>query len=295
MKIMRTIGLATAALAVAGFAGAASAADMDKGYRGGRAAAPAPTAHADGYQWGHHAARGPAGPCYFRADLGYSLSRTPDVKWPVTDPDPASPTFGNLITERVTNVAIDNTWLGEVGLGCGMGSRGLRGELMLGYHGSRKIDGEPGPWFLAPPPEADPLHTSIKTYTLMTNVYYDFGKFASITPYVGAGVGFAYNTMDEVYFTGNPALVNRIEGNSKLSLAWSLMAGIGWQVSDRAILDFGYRYIDMGSARSGRVDSAGFVNPAVRIDNIAAHEFKIGLRYHFGEACCQAVSYAPMK
>jgi opacity protein-like surface antigen len=308
MKIMRTIGLATAALAVAGFAGAASAADMDKGYRGGRAAAPAPTAHADGYQWGHHAARGPAGPCYFRADLGYSVAKDPKVKWPVSNIDQAgtATTADDTYTyvgENVANVSMDNTWFGGLGAGCGMGSWGIRGELMLDFRGNRKIDGEPFPFTITNPavppgppgPVDDPLHTSVKSTTLMANVYKDFGNFGGFMPYVGFGVGAAHNKMSETYFTQNVFLVNRIEGASKVSFAWSLMAGIGWQVSDRAILDFGYRYIDMGSARSGRVDSAGFVNPAVRIDNIAAHEFKIGLRYHFGEACCQAVSYAPMK
>ncbi len=60
------------------------------------------------------------------------------------------------------------------------------------------------------------------------------------------------------------------------------MAGLGWQVSERAVLDFGYRYIDMGKAESGIIDNAGFTNPKVRIDELAAHEFKIGLRYYFG-------------
>jgi opacity protein-like surface antigen len=222
------------------------------------------------------------GPCYWRGDVGYSWSNDPDVKWTVTDPNPG-PTQWQFVTERVTNVQIENTWFGETGFGCGSGPRGIRGELVYGYHGKRNIDGEPGPWNPATTPAtADPLHTSVTTHTLMFNGYYDLGKWDRVVPYVGAGVGFAYNKMDEVYFTGNPALVNRIEGDDKWSLAWSLMAGIGWQISERAMLDFGYRYLDMGKATSGRIDTAGFTNPPVRIDDLTAHEFKIGLRYYFG-------------
>lgn len=221
------------------------------------------------------------GHCYFRADVGYSWSRDPDVKWTVTDGNPASPTFGQFITDRVTDVNIGNTWLIEGGVGCGSGARGIRGEVMLGYHGKRNIDGTPGPWF-GVPPQQDPLHTSVSTTTLMFNGYYDLGRWHNFVPYVGAGVGLAHNQMDEVSFTGNPALVNRIEGADRWSLAWSLMAGIGWQVTERAVLDFGYRYIDMGKAESGTIDSAGFTNPKVRIDDLAAHEFKVGLRYSFG-------------
>ena len=87
---------------------------------------------------------------------------------------------------------------------------------------------------------------------------------------------------------------NRIEGNSRLSMAWSLMAGIGYQVSERAILDVGYRYMDYGKAVSGKVDNTNSINPAVRINDITAHEVKIGLRYHFG-ATDAMPAYQPMK
>jgi len=263
MNITLKIGLVTGALAlVAGLASPTQAADL------GGSMKDRPVYHAPVS----------VGPCYFRSDVAYAWSRTPDVKWSITDP-----ATGDFVTDKVTGVDMDNGWAGEVGIGCGSGSRGLRAELMLGYRGDRYIVGKPGPWNAVPD---DPLHTSIKSYTAMLNAYYDLGKFANVVPYVGAGVGAAYNMVDEVYFTGNPALVNRIEGKNDLSLAWSLMAGLGWQISDRTILDIGYRYIDLGKASSGRVDNAGFVNPPVRIDDLGAHEIKIGLRWHFGGGSC---------
>jgi opacity protein-like surface antigen len=255
-----------------------------------------------------------AGPCYFRGDVGYSVSQDPTVRWPVNNTvwtDDGSGdgvvTAGELssvfVTDTVTNVSLENTWLAEGGLGCGSGSRGFRSEIMLGYRGDRKLDGEPGIYDPGPAigdpdpagpgvPLDDPLHTSIQSYTLMLNVYHDFGNFNRFVPYVGAGIGMAVHDVDEVYFTENPALTNRIEGNRDVSFAWSVMAGVGYQISDRAILDVGYRYIDMGSVKSGRVDTAGFVNPAVDIDDIAAHEIKVGLRYHFGGS---DAGYAPFK
>jgi opacity protein-like surface antigen len=226
------------------------------------------------------------GHCYIRGDVGYAWSRDPDVKWTVTDPDPASPTFGQFVTDSVTNVNIGNAWLVEGGVGCGSGTRGLRGEIMLGYHGKRSIEGTPGPWTV--PPAVDPLHTSVRTTTLMFNGYYDLGSYRGFVPYLGAGVGLAYNQTGSVSFTGNPALVNVIEGADRWALAWSLMAGVGYQITDRMTVDFGYRYLDMGKAESGTIDSAGFTNPRVRIDDLAAHEFKVGIRYSFGggEPCC---------
>jgi opacity protein-like surface antigen len=230
------------------------------------------------------------GHCYVRGDVGYSWSRDPDVKWTVTDPVIGSPTFGQFVTDAVTGVNIGNAWLVEGGVGCGSGWRGIRGELMLGYHGKRDIDGTPGPWNpVTTPPTADPLHTSVQTTTLMFNGYYDIARFDRITPYVGAGVGLAYNKTGGVSFTGNPALVNVIEGDSRWSLAWSLMAGVGIQLTERTTLDIGYRYLDMGKAESGIIDNLGITNPKVRIDDLAAHEFKVGLRFAFGggePACC---------
>jgi opacity protein-like surface antigen len=59
-------------------------------------------------------------------------------------------------------------------------------------------------------------------------------------------------------------------------------------VPDRIVLDVGYRYIDMGRAESGTIDTAGFTNPRVRLDDLTAHEFKVGIRFAFGggEPCC---------
>ena len=128
----------------------------------------------------------------------------------------------------------------------------------------------------------------------MLNGYKDFGNFGGFTPYAGAGIGVAYNIVDDVYFTGNPDLPNRIHGDRDIAFAWALMAGVGYQISDRAILDIGYRFIDMGKANSERSDTAFSVNPRVRIDDLEAHEVKVGLRYHFGQSDCCAYQ-APLK
>ncbi len=215
-----------------------------------------------------------AGPCYFRGDVGYSVSQDPSVRWPVNNEVfDADHNANGIIDEgevnfvlegnSVSNVSIENTWLAEGGIGCGSGSRGFRAELMFGYRGDRKIDGEPAfyrgtligqPTGTDLPDGEDPLHTSVQSYTLMANFYKDLGNFNRFVPYVGAGVGVAYHTVDDVDFTENPNLIHQIRGEETLSFAWSLMAGVGYQISERAILDLGYRYINMGDAKSGDVE-----------------------------------------
>lgn len=297
-------GLASAAVALAAvFSAPAMAADLGGSLKDGYVA-PLPQVHAAA-----------AGPCYIRADVGGSVSRDPDMDWPVYNEVFADDWNRNgtidagevhyeFAGSEVQEVSMDNTWLAEVGAGCGSGSRGFRGEVTFGFRGERDVWGVPpiyngtiigDPVGTTPPDVDDPIHTSVKSYTLMLNGYYDLGQYSGFVPYVGAGVGAAYHMVDEVYFTDNPNLINRIEGDKELSFAWSLMAGVAYQVSDRAILDFGYRYIDMGKANSGRVDSAGFVNPRVDLDNIAAHEFKLGLRYHLGSSRSSCCDYAALK
>ncbi len=199
-----------------------------------------------------------AGPCYLRADVGYSLSNSPDAA-------------------GIRQSTFDDSWLAEVGGGCGSVSRGLRADLLFGFRGDRDFSGVAQSGF---GPANTPLTTSLSSYTLMLNAYYDFGRIRGFVPYLGAGVGAAFHTVDDVSVAGG-----RAEGGDSTAFAWALMAGLGYQVSDRALLDLGYRYIDMGSA-----DSGGSATSARRIelDGISAHEFKLGLRYHFGQSsrCC---------
>ncbi len=305
MKLVSLAGVATAAvIAAAGLATPSSAADL-RGMKDGYAA-PLP-----------HVQTGSTGPCYFRADVGYSWSNDPDIKWPVNNVTrDLNPNFGlpgepftidttTFVTDKVANATVENTWLAEAGAGCAIGgSRGVRFEAMLGYRGDRKIEGQPGFFVFTdnspgglPPHDSGGtvLHTDLTTYTVMLNAYKDFGNFGGFIPYVGAGIGAAYHQLGDVSFTGNPNLVNTIRGDNDLAFAWSLMAGVGYQISDKAILDVGYRYIDLGRISSQRSDSAGFVNPQINFDDLTAHEVKLGLRYHFGGDCCATPVHMPMK
>jgi opacity protein-like surface antigen len=300
MKMINIAGLIAAAVAVAVSGSPVNAADLG-GTRGGSIK--------DGGYDAPMMTRGPVGPCYMRGDVGGSFSRSPSATWPVTIFDraytgadrnsPYTDSNYQYIGDSVVNTSLGNAFFGGVGLGCGSGSRGIRGEVMVYHTANRAFKGTPNNFTinesfnggaLTPAPFVDPMHTSIKSTALMFNGYKDLGSFGGFTPYVGAGVGVSYNKMSEVYFTDNPYLLNKIEGDSRVSLAWALMAGVGYQVSERAIIDLGYRYMDYGKAVSGKADSAGSINPAVRI----AHEVKLGLRYHFGSTD-GVQAYQPMK
>jgi opacity protein-like surface antigen len=208
-----------------------------------------------------------AGPCYFRSDVGYSWSSDPHSTFTQTD-------LGGVFITNAVGSDIDDNWLAGAGFGCGSGPRGIRAEVMFDWRAERDVTG------VLAAPLGGSLSTSIQSSTIMFNAYYDFGHWGSFVPYVGAGVGVARNEMDGVTFSTSP---NTQSGDTNWSLAWSVMAGAGFQLSERVILDLGYRFIDMGKAQSGTADTSGFTNnPPLRVDDLTAHEFKVGLRLHFG-------------
>ncbi|MDX2155199.1 MAG: outer membrane beta-barrel protein [Hyphomicrobiaceae bacterium] len=277
MNITIKAGLASAIAATTTIALATSvhAADL---YRGGSLK--------DGYAPVHQAAPSIAGPCYLRGDVGYSWSGDPTANY-----------VGNGTDPKVHGASLDNGAVWEAGIGCGSGSRGLRGDITVGFRTDRDFKGDVDIIIPNVGPIDPPIKTTLDTYTVMLNGYYDLGNYRGFVPYVGAGVGIAMHRMGYVQID-HPASPNPQDGDTRAEFAWALMAGVGYQVTSNAILDIGYRYIDMGSAHSSRTDmfAQQFAawNPKLVVDDIDAHEFKVGLRYHFGSSsdCC---GYAPMK
>lgn len=272
MKITLKAGLASALAVAACFVlpTSASAADLHGG-----------GSLKDSYQPMPQVAPALAGPCYMRGDIGYSWNS-----------DPTGTYVGNAggADPAVRGESISNGAMYEVGIGCGSGSRGLRGDVTFGYRSDRDFKGDVDIFVFNP--IDPPIKTTLDTYTVMLNAYYDFGKFRGFVPYVGAGLGIAYHDMGMVHID-HPLSPNPQFGQSKVDLAWSLMAGVGYQITSNAVLDLGYRYIDMGSAHSDQSDLAMANNPRLVLDDVVAHELKIGLRYHFGSSA--EATYVPMK
>ncbi|MBS0242663.1 MAG: porin family protein [Proteobacteria bacterium] len=272
MNITLKAGLASALAVAACFLlpAASNAADL---YGGGSLK--------DGYAPMPSVAPSIAGPCYMRGDVGYSWSGSGNSRY-----------VGNAVTEQFSNESYGGGAMYDVAFGCGSGSRGFRAEIEFGYRPDRQFTGDNIITISGTP--IDPKFTSkYDNYTVMANAYYDFGNFRGFVPYVGAGLGVSINDMGWTT-TDSPLSPNPQFGQTKASLAWSLMAGVGYQLSDRAILDVGYRYIDLGKAQSDAQDTLMFKNPILALNDLSAHEVRVGLRYHFGASGSEA-AYAPMK
>jgi opacity protein-like surface antigen len=133
----------------------------------------------------------------------------------------------------------------------------------------------------------------------MVNVYADIGTWAGITPYVGAGIGFARNSFGPVSIDGQTVCgacvtptIGHMNAGTATSLAWGLMAGIALDISRNAKLDMGYRFTSLGHASSGSsyTDQANCncTVPTHKVNGIYSHDFRLGLRWQM------AGGYAPV-
>ena len=233
--------------------------------------APAPASAADLPAWNGSLKdapmMAPAPGCYLRGNIGYSWSDEPNSRY-VGNFD----NNGNSHPE-FDSVSYDDTWLFEGGAGC-ESTIGIRTEVMFGIRDNQHFEGHIP---INTNPD-DPILTDITSYTAMLNFYYDLGNWSGITPYVGAGIGFAYHDMGKVVAT-DPSSPNPQYGDEDLNFAWALMVGFAAQMTQNAVLDVGYRYIDMGGVDSLHADVAGFWNPRLDLDDLTAHEITVGVRY----------------
>jgi len=82
-----------------------------------------------------------------------------------------------------------------------------------------------------------------KNFAFMGNVYYDLDLDSTITPYVGAGIGYVSNKI--VYAPSGVGIANDSDG----SFAWQLIAGADFKISETMSIfaDYKYRVADRSS------------------------------------------------
>jgi opacity protein-like surface antigen len=123
-------------------------------------------------------------------------------------------------------------------------------------------------------------------WVALANAYIDIGTWWSITPFIGAGVGVAFNTIEHFRDT------NVIAGGGgwadtgrQTSLAWALHAGASYRASQNFAVELSYRYLNVGNGRSGLLQnldpsfSSGNPLAPMTFHNIQSHDLMLGLRW----------------
>lgn len=207
---------------------------------------------------------------YLRGDLGY-----------VDYADPKE-VVGYSAGVPFDTIELDKTWSAGGGIGYAFNSW-LRADVTLDRRfdapitalssGSNYVNGF----------STDAL--KLESTTVLLNGYIDLGSWSGVTPYVGAGIGWAHNRLHSYWSqvtcltpvcsaAFSQARVMNPPG-TKNNLAWALMAGAAVDVGSGFKLDLGYRYVRIGEAKT-ELDAAGF---GFKLKPVDAHEARIGVRY----------------
>ncbi len=137
---------------------------------------------------------------------------------------------------------------------------------------------------------ADEYNASKNEVLFLANAFIDLGTWWCVTPFVGAGIGGSYNTINSFVDVGNSvgdgiSSTTFADDHSKWSFAWALYAGLAYQVTPNFTVDLNYRYVNLGSAQTGPAHAFdGTViptNPFV-FDTLTSHDLMLGVRWNFG-------------
>jgi opacity protein-like surface antigen len=131
--------------------------------------------------------------------------------------------------------------------------------------------------------DGDAYQGYIKSWVFLANAYVDLGTWNCFTPYVGAGVGGAYNQLADFVDMGIGTTGAGLGRNTaEWHMAYALYAGLAFDVSKNLKVDLSYRYLNFGSITE-TVDCTAGCNPdSFKFGNLYSHDIMLGLRW----TCC---------
>ncbi len=122
--------------------------------------------------------------------------------------------------------------------------------------------------------------------TLMVNTYYDFRNSSAFTPWVSVGLGYARVHHKATYTDTSWNESGEISDISALhysgydnNFAWSIGAGVRYDVTPDIALDLSYRYLDAGKSSLSYKDTEGDKYKSEA--DVKSHDIMFGVTYHF--------------
>ena len=121
---------------------------------------------------------------------------------------------------------------------------------------------------------ATPIPARSGPRSFLANGYIDLGTWNCLTPFIGAGVGVAFNTLTDFVDTGigigggfgigqNP---------TETHLAWALHAGLSYAVTQNFTVELAYRYLNYGSI-TDTINCIGSCHPdSYKLDNLTSND-----------------------
>ncbi len=223
---------------------------------------------------------------YLRGDVGVGANQISDVTSTFTDPTVAVP------APMFNAYSIGDAAFAGAGVGYQFNSWfrfDVTGEYRTAAHYSA-IQSYSDTWSA---PGASPCGVNARCYDLyhgqqsaavfLGNAYFDLGTWYGITPFVGGGIGFATNWLQNLYdVSAQPAGgFGFASDRTQTNFAWQVGAGLAYNVTPNLKLEVAYRYLDMGKFNTNTIHCMGVtVCPGeTQHFNVASNDVRIGFRY----------------
>lgn len=248
---------------------------------------------------------------YLRGDVGVGIASEPDIRSTFYDATTLAPLGHTDASYAVPSFARENQHLGDAAfLDVGVGyqvNNWLRFDATGEYRTDQHLDTlesyDAGSFYGAPGNIAYDKYTgSVQSSVFLLNAYADLGTWWRLTPFIGAGIGAAYNRVTSVSdlgvggpnfaYTdqyGNASYASGVgnggfgyaKEHDQFSLAYAAMAGVSYAVTPNARLELGYRYLNLGDATSGLitcVNSTGCVAERHKY-SLESQDIRLGMRW----------------
>lgn len=122
--------------------------------------------------------------------------------------------------------------------------------------------------------------------TLMVNTYYDFRNSSAFTPWVSVGLGYARIHHKATYTDTSWNKSGEVSDISALhysgydnNFAWSIGAGVRYDITPDIALDLSYRYLDAGKSSLSYKDAEGDKYKSEA--DVKSHDIMFGVTYNF--------------
>lgn len=238
-----------------------------------------------------------AGGWYLRGDMGVGIVTQSSLY----ESSIANPTAGT--TAGWLNKSIDNTTTFGAGVGYQF-NENLRGDVTLQYRTATTFQG--GNYITNTTTNAtgeNVIRGTTSSVVGLVNGYYDVVHWNGLTPFIGAGIGVAFNKMN-ANSTQQGGFTNPEYGvyseKWKTNFAWALHTGVSYDINSRLKLELGYSYLNYGGTKSGGLICYGANNPpAVNCNNtlqnkgLASHDFHLGMRWLLDAPAAQTANWQP--
>jgi opacity protein-like surface antigen len=249
---------------------------------------------------------------YLRGDVGWGVAENPVLE---NYPDPIASGVSSGALSSNAAEAFNNTTLSPFGMvDVGLGYRfnpWLRVDGTLEYRGGSQLQSlytltdVNNPLYGGPTQFADFYRANLSSVVGLLNGYVNLPTAWGVSPFVGAGIGFADNNLSGftdqgiAYSPFGPLAPSGgyFSNGTKTNFAWTLIAGLDFDILPNLKLEASYRYLNYGKIASGASNclgggfggvfnaascGIGVANSVRSANTLASNDFRLGLIWLLG-------------